>query len=87
MNESKELLKIIQTEVQRAMSKMPHVVYKYPAKVTAVSGSRITVVISGYDTSYTFLNKTNVSLSVGNYVFVEAVSNDLTNGFISEKFG
>lgn len=88
MTESETLLRLIQQEVRRCISNERNIVRKYPAVVTDVlSDGRIEVELYEGETPYLFLNKTGVSLVKGDSVFVEAVGNNLTNGFISEKFG
>lgn len=88
MNESEALLRLIQQEVRRCLTNEKHLVRKYPAIVTGIMpDGKIQVNLYEDETPYLFFNKSGVSLVKGDSVFVEAVGNSLTNGFISEKFG
>ncbi len=62
---------------------------KYPGTITAVSasGKRADVRLAGTDQIFNFLNKTHETISVGDNVMVTAIDGNLSNGYISLRFG
>lgn len=86
---SNDFLKLIDERIAAYIkNNNSNIVYKYPAVVTGFDGDKVTVKIPGHDDcEFRFLNKSNVVLNKNDSVFVEAVGANLTNGFISEKFG
>lgn len=53
-----------------------------------VSGQKkYKVRLLGYDTEFTFLNKSGETLSTGDYVYVQTVGNDLNTGVIMYRTG
>lgn len=88
MDNSEALLKVIDECVNKKINKS-----SIPNKIIGVVESvgnrskNAKVNISGFDTSFTLVNKSGESLSVGDNVFIESIGSNLTNGFISEKFG
>lgn len=88
MNESDELINIIDSRINTLLSKYK-ISFKYPAIVKDVSNSngKIGVELAGDDKTLYFLNKSGSTLAVDDSVYVEAIGGDLTNGVISLKFG
>lgn len=83
-----KLIKIIDERIEKKLSKS-NFVTKYVGIVTAVSSDNqtITVKIAGYDTIFTFPNKTGDVIKVNECVKIECNNGNLTGGYISEKFG
>ena len=85
---SEKLIKIIDERIEKKLAQT-NFVTKYVGIVVGVSSDNatITVTIAGYDTHFTFPNKTGEVLSVGDGVKIECNNGQLTGGYISEKFG
>lgn len=85
---SEKLIKIIDERIEKKLAQT-NFVTKYVGIVVDVSSDNatITVIIAGYDTHFTFPNKTGEVLSVGDGVKIECNNGQLTGGYISEKFG
>lgn len=85
---SEKLIKIIDERIEKKLAQT-NFVTKYVGIVVGVSSDNatITVTIAGYDTRFTFPNKTGEVLSVGDGVKIECNNGQLTGGYISEKFG
>lgn len=85
---SEKLIKIIDERIEKKLAQT-NFVTKYVGIVVGVSSDNttITVTIVGYDTRFTFPNKTGEALSVGDGVKIECNNGQLTGGYISEKFG
>lgn len=85
---SEKLIKIIDERIEKKLAQT-NFVTKYVGIVVGVSSDNttITVTIAGYDTCFTFPNKTGEALSVGDGVKIECNNGQLTGGYISEKFG
>ena len=85
---SEKLIKIIDERIEKKLAQT-NFVTKYVGIVVGVSSddATITVTIAGYDTHFTFPNKTGEVLSVGDGVKIECNNGQLTGGYISEKFG
>ena len=88
MNNSDILIDIINDCVNKQIKKS-NIPTKIIGRVMSVSdnGEEANVSIAGDDTIVTLLNKTGEVLKVGDNVFIESVNGNLTNGFISERFG
>lgn len=88
-NTSNNFFKIIDERIERYMkTHSSNIVYKYAAIVTGFEDGKVKVKIPCYEMcEFRFLNKSGVQLAVNDSVFIETVGNNLTNGFISEKFG
>ena len=81
---SEKLIKIIDERIEKKLAQT-----NFVGIVVGVSSDNatITVTIAGYDTRFTFPNKTGEALSVGDGVKIECNNGQLTGGYISEKFG
>ncbi len=87
MKDSKDLIDLIDSRIIKMLPQKNNVVYKYAAKITSVyNNSQAKARIAGYDSEYTLLNKSGETLKVGDSVFIEAIGNNITGGFISERF-
>lgn len=82
------LIKIIDERIEKKMMQF-NFINKYTGIVKSVDENtgKATITIAGYDTEFTFLNKTGENLSIGDGVKIECVNNNITNGFISERLG
>lgn len=82
------LLNIIDQRCKKVLKKS-NIVSKMAGRVVEVSPDNTKASVKFADDNNVFglLNKTGEKLSVGDNVFVESIKDDLTNGFISEKFG
>lgn len=82
MSESKHLIEIIDSRIQKEKT-------QYAATVISVEngGKKATVVFPNSGMQAVFLNKSNEILTPGDCVYVYSNSGDLTNGFISYRFG
>jgi hypothetical protein len=82
------LLKVIDDRCRKILNKS-NVSTKIAAKVLEVTANndKAIISISGDNNKFKLLNKTGEILKTGDNVFVENINGDLTNGFISEKFG
>lgn len=64
---------------------------EYPAIVTEKSSVTINpnelcrVRLAGYDTEFTFINKTHETLTGGDFVYIKTIGTDLNTGVISQK--
>lgn len=62
---------------------------EYPAIVTTETeiqpNEKCTVKLAGYDTEFTFINKTHEKLNKDNFVYVKTIGTDLNTGVISQK--
>lgn len=85
---SEKLIRIIDERIEKKLLKS-NFVTKYVGIVKGVStdNDTITVSIAGYDTIFSFPNKTGETLSIGDGVKIECNNSQLTGGYISEKFG
>lgn len=85
---SEKLIKIIDERIEKKLAKT-NFVTKYVGIVKYVSNDNaaVAVTIAGYDTLFTFLNKTGEVLSVGDSVKIECNNGQLTGGYVTEKFG
>ena len=85
---SEKLIKIIDERIEKKLAQT-NFVTKYVGIVTSVSSDNqiITVKIAGYDTIFTFPNKTGDVIKVNECVKIECSNGNLTGGYISEKFG
>lgn len=87
MDVSNELIAIIDDRINKILSSKK-ISMNYPAQVIGVPDSTKAIVkIAGYDTEFTFLNKCNQELAIGDSVYVQAIGGDLSNGVIAFKFG
>lgn len=88
MDKSDVLLGIIDDRCRKALKEanIPSKIVGTVVKVDS-KNKKIDVKIAGYDTVFTLLNKSGEILSEGDNVFVESVKDNLTNGYISERFG
>lgn len=88
MDKSDVLLGIIDDRCKKALKEanIPSKIVGTVVKVDS-KNKKIDVKIAGYDTVFTLLNKSGEILSEGDNVFVESVKDNLTNGYISERFG
>lgn len=82
------LLNIIDQRCKKVLKKS-NIVSKMAGRVVEVSPDNTKASVKFADDNNVFglLNKTGEKLSVGDNVFVESIKDDLTNGFISERFG
>ncbi len=83
---SKRLHGIIERIVYRILQKMDYV-RAIPSTVTLVSGSNITCYLAGDDVSdvSVYQNRTNVTITPGDIVYVVMPNGRLTNAFIGWK--
>lgn len=62
---------------------------EYPAIVTTGTNiqpnAQCTVKLAGYDTEFTFINKTHEILNKDDFVYVKTIGTDLNTGVISQK--
>ena len=88
MDKSDVLLGIIDDRCRKALKEanIPSKIVGTVVKVDS-KNKKIDVKIAGYDTVFTLLNKSGEILSEGDNVFVESIKDNLTNGYISERFG
>lgn len=88
MDKSDVLLGIIDDRCKKALKEanIPSKIVGTVVKVDS-KNKKIDVKIAGYDTVFTLLNKSGEILSEGDNVFVESIKDNLTNGYISERFG
>lgn len=85
-----EMIKLIDERIAKYMqANNKHIVYKYAAIITGFNSKtqKYTVKLPCYNTEFLLLNKSNSTLSIGDSVFIEAIGNNFTNAYISEKFG
>lgn len=87
-SKGEKLLFIIDERIKKIVNSMGFVV-KYTGIVTSITNdnSQANVKIAGYDTEFTFLNKSGEFLAIGNGVKIETDSSGLSGGWISERFG
>lgn len=88
MDNSDILINVINECIEKALQKS-NIPTKTMGTVTDVTkdNTAAQVKIGGFDTSFNLINKSGESLAEGDNVFVESIGGNLTNGFISEKFG
>ena len=87
MDNATKLIKLIDERIALYFSKS-NVLTQYPAVVTEViSNTKAKIKLLGYDTEFTLPVKNNLSLSVGDSVFIKCTVNDFNNSVIYEKFG
>lgn len=61
---------------------------QYCGKVTGlIQGNKYSVKLLGYDTEFTFLNKSGETLTIGDYVYIQTIGTDLNTGVIIYKAG
>lgn len=85
---SEKLIKIIDERIEKKLAQTNFVTkYVGIVKYTSNDNTAVAVTIAGYDTLFTFLNKTGEVLSVGDSVKIECNNGQLTGGYVSEKFG
>lgn len=82
------LLNIIDQRCKKIL-KQSNVISKIVGKIVEVSpdNTKASVKFAGDNNVFGLLNKTGEKLNIGDNVFVESIKDNLTNGFISEKFG
>ena len=88
MDNSDILINVINECVEKALQKS-NIPTKTMGTVTSVTedNTKATVKIGGFDSVFELINKSGEVLSEGDSVFVESIGGNLTNGFISERFG
>lgn len=88
MDNSDILINVINECVEKALQKS-NILTKTMGTVISLTedNTRAKVKVGGFDTSFELLNKTGEILSIDDKVFIESINGNLTNGFISEKFG
>jgi len=86
--EHQDFVKLVTEIVRKELSKQK-IPRMYPATVHDVSidNRYATVKIAGFDTEFSFPNKTGETLTIGKNVYVEAINGDLSNAVISYTFG
>lgn len=88
MENSDILINVINECVEKALQKS-NIPTKTMGTVISLTedNTRAKVKVGGFDTSFELLNKTGEILSIDDKVFIESINGNLTNGFISERFG
>lgn len=86
--ELQTFLNIIDSRIKKYV-KENKLLKEYPAVVISTSqvvpNAKCNVRLAGYDTEFTFINKSHETLNEGDFVYIKTIGTDLNTGVISQK--
>lgn len=80
------MIQLIDKRIQKYLSTI-NIVTQYAGVITAKLGENYYKVrLAGSENSFTFGNKTNQDLNIGDSVYIQTIGNDLNTGIIIAAF-